>query len=365
MVRKVGYYLIFWACMYTGMAQNTAHQLAYEEAFFELDRMARGTAPYRFKEAVYHIENAYYDDTLDRAWFELEIEKLVNLSQSLTLELDGKDYHDKPKMELAGKIYYAMTKKSAWKNEAKDTTYFEPYTYDFEDIWGDQDWSQMFVTKLLKTHKGNCHSLPYLYKIIAEQLDVPVYLAFAPNHVYIKQYFQQNGWYNTELTSASFPSDAWLMVSGYTHIDAIKNGIYLDTLGQKETLAQCFIDLAMGHERLFPHHMDFKRKCIKRALALHPVNVNALLMRASTDLQRFKNTVKRKGYEIDNWHNDEEISVLFAQLNQQYAYLHSSGYRQMPKDMYLGWLGKLETEKEKYTNKKVADKLKTNQISPK
>ncbi|MEM6524698.1 MAG: hypothetical protein AAF693_12925 [Bacteroidota bacterium] len=365
MMRNVLPYLMLLVLLQYGFCQSPAHQLAYEEAFFELDRMARGTAPYRFKEAVFAVENAFHGDSLSKAWFDREIEQLTNLSQSLNLQLDIKDYPDKARMELAGKIYYALIRKSEMKISEEEKIYLEPYTYDFEDIWGEKDWNQMFVYKLLKTHKGNCHSLPYLYKIIADELGVPAYLAFAPNHIYIKQYFQQNGWYNTELTNPSFPTDAWLMVSGYTHIDAIRNGIYLDTLGQKGTLAQCFVDLAKGYERQFPTQVGFRKKCIQKALELHPKNINALLMQAEADLQHFQYAVKLKGYEMNDWQGDEEIHGMFARIEQQYAYIHLSGYRQMPKDMYLDWLGKLETEKNKYTNKKVTDNHKTNQTTPK
>ena len=83
-----------------------------------------------------------------------------------------------------------------------------PFGYDFEDISGDKNWTSMFVTKLLMAHKGNCHSLPYLYKILCEEFGTKAYLAYAPNHIYIKQHSKAFGWYNTELTSGMFPIDA-------------------------------------------------------------------------------------------------------------------------------------------------------------
>ena len=83
-----------------------------------------------------------------------------------------------------------------------------PYSYDFDDPFGHKDWDNMFVSKLLNTGKGNCHSLPYLYKIIAEELGISAHLALAPNHIYIKHKNEKDGWYNTELTSGIFPIDA-------------------------------------------------------------------------------------------------------------------------------------------------------------
>jgi hypothetical protein len=57
---------------------------------------------------------------------------------------------------------------------------------------GDKDWSKMFVTTLIRTHNGNCHSLPYLYKILCEEIDSKASLSLEPNHVYIKQLDEKN-----------------------------------------------------------------------------------------------------------------------------------------------------------------------------
>jgi len=53
--------------------------------------------------------------------------------------------------------------------------------------------------------------MPYLYKILADELNIPCNLAFAPNHIYIKLFSERTGWYNTELANSTFPIDA----SGY------------------------------------------------------------------------------------------------------------------------------------------------------
>ena len=79
----------------------------------------------------------------------------------------------------------------------------------------------------MATRKGNCHSLPFLYKILAEELGAKANLALAPNHIYIKHWNEKDGWYNTELTSGIFPIDSWLMASGYIHLDAVANKLYM------------------------------------------------------------------------------------------------------------------------------------------
>lgn len=120
----------------------------------------------------------------------------------------------------------------------------EPFTYNFDDFAGKKDWSNMFVSTLMQTHKGNCHSMQYLYKMIMDQLGQPVSLSLAPNHIYIKAQNKRVGWYNIELTCGDFPTDGWLTASGYIHTDALRNGIYVDTISNKQSICLCLVDLA-------------------------------------------------------------------------------------------------------------------------
>jgi hypothetical protein len=43
-----------------------------------------------------------------------------------------------------------------------------PYRHDFEDFGGSKNFSRQFVIKLLLTNSGQCHSLPLLYKLLAD-----------------------------------------------------------------------------------------------------------------------------------------------------------------------------------------------------
>ena len=87
--------------------------------------------------------------------------------------------------------------------------------------------------------------------MIMDELKQDAYLSLAPNHIYIKVQNKRAGWYNIELTCGDFPTDAWLMSSGYIHIDALRNGIYMDTLSSKQAVALCLVDLAHGYRAKF------------------------------------------------------------------------------------------------------------------
>lgn len=54
--------------------------------------------------------------------------------------------------------------------------------YDFEDFYARGDLSKYMVSKLLAQNTGQCHSLPLLYLILAEELGVKAHLCFSPNH---------------------------------------------------------------------------------------------------------------------------------------------------------------------------------------
>jgi hypothetical protein len=236
--------------------------------------------------------------------------------------------------------------------------YLEPYSYDFIDIWGNNDWSNMFVIKLLETKKGNCHSLPFLYKIIADELGAKTHIAVAPNHFYIKHQNKRDGWYNTELTSGIFPIDAWLMASGYIHLDAVVNKLYMEALSEKQMLALNLIDLAKGYEKKLGVHAksDFIVKCCETALKYYPNYINALILKAETKKKSFDMLMEKY-----NAQNPAEIFIypeaqqIFNEMTAMYAEIQEVGYRKMPEEMYLNWLVSLKSERSKYENKNISN----------
>jgi hypothetical protein len=225
----------------------------------------------------------------------------------------------------------------------------DPFTYDFNDFEGRTDWSNMFVAKLLKTHSGNCHNLPYLYKILADQLGATCWLALAPNHIYISNRCKKIGWYNTELTSGEFPIDAWIMASGYLPLQAVQSGIYMDTLSNCQSIALCVLDLAKGYEHKTHNYADgFILKCCVLSLEYFPLNVQAMLLKAET---------LKHNYEQQMLTNKSETKKTFSKMEAIYLRLFDLGYREMPDEMYIQWLQSVIKESNKYSNKKVQSVL--------
>jgi hypothetical protein len=325
---------------------QTPSEKIYQDAFTELHDMISGKKEINFKRAVFITENAYFDNSMSYTEFCKTIDNYEYLCHKL---MESRDLlypgNDKEKMSAHAAVFTLMTDTIPIQIDTGKIAYHLPFVYDFEDISGKKEWSQMFVSKLLTTHSGNCHSLPYLYKIIAEELEETAHLAFAPNHTYIKIQSKEYGWFNTELTSGMFPIDSWLMASGYVHLNSIQNGIYMDTLSQKQSIAACMVDLAQGFEKKNGiGDGKFIISVCDTALKYYPNFVNALLVKAET---RFQILDKAENMTKEQFETEK------ADLEKLYMKIHNLGYRQMPGQMYLEWLVSLKTESAKYQNTKL------------
>jgi len=326
-------------------AQTDSLTAIYQNAYTIINNMLIGKEPISFKKAVFVSENAFYKNTLSYKNFDFYINFLVKLSEAhrKANPLKNYNYEDSTAVSISGSVFKIM-KDSLFDN--KHELIIKPFVYDFEDTFGETDWTKMFVTKLLSTNTGNCHSMPFLYKILCEEQNVNAYLAYAPNHIYIKQRNKKDGWYNTEITSGVFPIDAWVMASGYVSTETIKNSLYMDTLSQKQSLAQCLIDLARGYERLKKvDYYDFVLQCCNTALLYNPHYVEGLLYKSETLKKQYDN--------FNALSLMENAKQIYPQMQTAYITVAKLGYREIPDEMYYKWITSLEKDKEKYQNKQI------------
>lgn len=150
---------------------EVAHD-AYEKAYQELAKMLDGRYPLSFKRAVFLSENAYFDNRLSYEEFNEHIMELSRICQrSKTVNEDRFLYAGPDRDQVArNAAIFALMKDST---HLRPGATLAPFRYDFDDFNGDADWRKMFVSKLLVTHRGNCHSLPFLYKLIADETGAP------------------------------------------------------------------------------------------------------------------------------------------------------------------------------------------------
>jgi hypothetical protein len=320
----------------------------YTAAFAKIEDMLEGKQPIDFKQSVFITENAYFNNQLDKTELDDNIRLYAQICRSI-MASGNIAYLEKDVEKATAQcaVFVFMTDTIPFEIENKIIKII-PFSYNFDDFAGQNDWSNMFVSTLMKTHKGNCHSLPFLYKMIMDELQQESYLSLAPNHIYIKSHNKRAGWYNIELTCGDFPTDAWLMSSGYIHIDAIRNGIYMDTLSIKQSVTLCLIDLAQGYQAKYGiEDGSFILQCCDKALEYFPNYINAMLLKAETLASLYKNSDE----------NSDENKTLLAQMNELYAHIHKIGYRKMPHTMYLNWLNSMGLQSVDYRMKSLLLKL--------
>ncbi|MDU1891755.1 MAG: hypothetical protein E6767_13800 [Dysgonomonas sp.] len=319
--------IIFVLTIYFISINVNAQQTYYTEALSDISSMLTKKTPLDFKKAVYLTENAYYNGNLDENKFNDNIDLYTAISKNI-MSTGNIEYSECDKdIAMAQCAVFIFMTDTGLISVGKDIIGSIPFSYNYDDYAGQKDWSNMFVSTLMLTQKGNCHSLPYLYKMIMDKLGQQSSLALAPNHIYIKVNNKKVGWYNIELTNSDFPTDAWLMASGYVHIDAIRNGVYMRALSDKESVAMTLVDLAQSYQAKYgTEDGQFIIQCCDAALAHFPNYINALLL---------------KGEILTELYTQSSEGALFNELNTLYTQIHTLGYRKMPSEMYMNWLKSL------------------------
>jgi len=300
-----------------------------------------------FKKAVFLSENCFLENQMQYEHFDNHISQLVGIIELLQQAnpLRGYHFNDSINFEKNLSVFKFLKDTVRISDQLQNTYKLLPYGYSFNDFFGRENWSNMFVTKLLSTHEGNCHSLPYLYKILVDELGATCWISLAPNHIYVKNRCKKIGWYNTELTSGTFPIDAWIATSGYVPLQAIQNGIYMDTLSNRQAIALCVLDLAKGYEFQARNYDDgFILQCCDLVLQYHAVNVQAMLLKAETLKRIYEKQAKEK---------DVVAGDTYQQMEQLYVGLFDLGYREMPEQMYQQWLQSVIKQQEKYSNQQL------------
>ncbi len=331
---------------------------SYFLAMQELQGMLEGKISMNLKRAVFITENAWYNNTKSYKTFCNQIDQLTWICREIL-----KQENLSEKNSLA--CHYAIQKLfsdtiTVKKADGSDKKLY-PLKYDFEDFWGNEDYSKQFVSKLLNTKSGQCHSLPLLYLILANELKVPAYLTIAPNHSYIK-YPIGRIMYGFDCTSDNLISDDWVVASGYISSMAIKNGIYLAPQSPKETITQCLNDLALSYQQKFGYD-DFVLESSQLALKHYPMSISAM--------QTISNCITAYCYFIAEQHGFPPIEQIgkYPDLQKRYTLMldlekdiENLGYIKIPPEEYAKWLktadDESQKEKQEQLNQQMAIEIK-------
>ncbi|PHR46497.1 MAG: hypothetical protein COA32_10150 [Fluviicola sp.] len=321
----------------------------YRQAFDKLMKMKEDKTSFSLKESVFIVENAYANNTLDYERYNKQIAIKVNVLNML-MKKEGITTTNN-----LGKNYVIQKLFSERIVEFKDTVVWrvhQPYQYAFDDFLGEEDWSNMFVTKLLHTGKGQCHSMPLLYLILAEEINAKAWLSLAPEHSFVI-FSDGRTFLNFETTNGYPVTENWMMESGYINSMAIKNKIYLDTLGQNALISTLLADLAMGYIDKFGYD-DFVVTMTDQLLQMYPKSIQGQILKADLLAIETKRRLQKAGDPpIEEINKYPEANQAYNALLEQYNFIDMLGYKYMPKEVYASWLASLDDEKHQQEKKKL------------
>lgn len=329
-------------------AADSANKAPYNDAKQHLENMISGKKPASYEQAIYSIENAWYDGKLNHATFSEAINRhLENIAVLITEYTDSIKLHPASgfdgtkeqkltwyKTALANfAIYQYMTTPSIWIDDNYIRRH-NPYQYSYNDPMGTADWTNTQVAHLLDEGSGNCFALASLFHIFSERLSSDARLCTAPGHIYIRHADDKGIFYNVELSSRSFPGTGTIETLTYTPEQATRNNISLRELDLKQSIALCLVYLAKGYEYKYRiKDDDFILSCAETALKYDDKNLNAMLLKAEvleSRLVAVSNDVKTLSSRKD-----------FAEYEQWLTHIYKLGYREMPfgmkNQLIKGW----------------------------
>jgi regulator of sirC expression with transglutaminase-like and TPR domain len=247
----------------------------FYQAFEEIQAMLEGKAPLNLGRTIFLIENAYYGNKLDYSEYQNFIKQKVQLCQRKIAEekLDGNNNMVK-NMMLFRLIADTLQFKGA--GTEKMTTHL-PIQYDHDDYDSQKHFDSHFITKLMHSGIGQCHSMPLYYLILAEAMGAEAYWSLAPHHGFIKIKDEKNAWYNIELTCGAILSDAHYMNHNYIKAEAIRSNLYLSPLDKKDVISEMLSYLTRYYYRKYGFD-NFLLQCVETVLLHSPNKLSAVMI---------------------------------------------------------------------------------------
>ncbi len=226
---------------------------------------------------------------------------------------------------------------------------YQPYQYDLDDPLGTRIGNKLLPT-YLASKKGNCVSMPFLFILLGQRLGIDVTASTAPLHVLAKVKDEMTGaWYNVEPTSGANPTrDVWYRQHLPMTDEAIANGVYLQPLTKKETVAVMVTTLA----EYYFEQREFEKAITITDLTLeyYPRDVEAMVRKASACYRLLEK------YYFSKYRSPNDIP---DRAKGHFEYLSRNNLQGFAKAEALGWREYRREDDEKYLQSVKEAKNKT------
>lgn len=177
--------------------------------------------------------------SVDLARVKVDIDRMIDPSIDAAATLKRLE-----EMASAVKERLPATANSHQKIEALRAYLYEPgprnegkhFSYDLDDPYG-RDVRNKLLSTYLATRKGNCVSMPLLFLLVGQKLELDLSAVTAPAHVFVKFRDEAGKAINVEATSGGYKLDDSYRRDIPMTDQAIKNGVYMRALSKRETVA--------------------------------------------------------------------------------------------------------------------------------
>lgn len=303
--------------------------------------MLEGKQHLSLKRAVYVAENAYLNGKLDyENDFCKPIKKTSEYLYRLITANNWWHYKTAKQIALCNYFFYPCS-----GNE------YNTFDYDFSCEYTSNDWHYQLVSRTLKKHKGQCRSLPWTFKLLAEEMGADVQIAHVPRHCILMYKDEDNlfpeDWVYVSLSSKQYQSSLWIKDFFAVEDSAIIAGTYLTPLTDIQMIASQLCDLAMVYVDRFHKYDNFSLKCAETSLKYYCMNPNAIIVKGKSAMALLEQYLKNNEYQKDAYTDKLE------KLNKQcIAMLKATHWTQETPELRKRWTQDVSNRCQTKTHKK-------------
>ncbi|MBR9683556.1 tetratricopeptide repeat protein [Candidatus Woesearchaeota archaeon] len=125
-----------------------------------------------------------------------------------------------------------------------------------DDVLGDMGFKykrRVLFNPGLKNKQIDCDNYSAIYLAIAEVMDLPLNVVYAPSHVFVRWHFDSDKYFNWETTPGTVMTDKEYQQKYNIPNVSIKNGVFLKTLSEEEFLATAYDNRGLALDKQKKH----------------------------------------------------------------------------------------------------------------
>ncbi|MCG3165624.1 MAG: hypothetical protein POELPBGB_01392 [Bacteroidia bacterium] len=307
----------------------------YQNAFTKLKDMLEERTALSIADAYYYEEAAYGNVLLSYEQYKSIITQNVDFIRQWLKE-NNMNMSDPEMLHMGIQRFNSDT--LFLKKEDKAHA---PFFYDYLNYDPAENRTNYFVTKILATGGGQCHTLPTAYLIHAEALKIDAFLGYSLSHSFIRYKNHLGATLNFETTTGSIMPDQFYLETLPRMAKAMNNKIYITNLNKKQIIASVMIDLAVTYvKEHWLYDKQFIRDCMNTAATYFPnkdyVNGSFRYLNKRLLADELNTQVQTKRYtDFSQIEKDPETFAAYNNLTNFMEQENTAGIQEFPESDYM------------------------------